>query len=53
MGKIPLRIGNHEVNVVEDPDDECNFEEWIYPTAERKINNWQEKDFTPISFIEE
>ena len=31
-GKPPLRIGNHEVNIVEDSDDEYAFEEWIYPT---------------------
>ena len=53
VGKPPLRIGNHEVNTVEDSDDENTFEDWIYPTVEGKLNNWHEKDFTPISFIEE
>ena len=33
VGKPPLYIGNHEVNVVEDSNDECAFEEWIYPTV--------------------
>ena len=53
MGKPPLCIGNSEVNVVEDSEDECTFEEWIYPTARGKLNNWNAKDFTLISFIEE
>ena len=41
------------MNDVEDSDDECAFEEWIYHTAEGKLNNGHAKDFTPISFIEE
>ena len=51
-GNPPLRIRNHEVNVVEDSDDECAFEEWVYPTT-IELNNWNTKDFVPISFIEE
>ena len=51
-GKPPLCIGNHEVNVVEESDDESDFEEWIYPTT-TELNNWRAKDFVPISFIEE
>ena len=51
-GKPPLRIGSHEVNVVGDSDDECAFEEWVYPTT-TKLNNWHAKDFVPVSFIEE
>ena len=39
VGKPPLRIGSHEVNTVEDSDDECTFEEWIYPTVGGKLNN--------------
>ena len=53
VGKPPLCIGNHEVNIMEDSDDENTFEDWIYPTIKGKINNWLAKDFTPISFIEE
>ena len=51
-GNPPLHIGSHEVNAVEDSDDECAFEEWVYPTT-TKLNNWHAKDFVPISFIEE
>ena len=47
-----LYIGSHEVNVVCDSDDECAFEDWVYPTT-MEINNWQAKDFVLISFIEE
>ena len=48
--KTPLRIGNHEVNVVEDSDDECAFEEWVYPTT-TELNDWHAKDFILISLI--
>ena len=51
-GKPPLRIGSHEVNAMGDSDDECAFEDWVYPTT-MELNNWQAKDFVPISFIEE
>ena len=51
-GKPPLRIGSHEVNAVGDSDDEVAFEDWIYPTT-TQLNNWNAKDFVPISFIEE
>ena len=52
-GKSPLHLKSHEVNAVEDSDDECAFEDWIYPTTKGKPNNWHAKDFVPISFIEE
>ena len=39
VGKPHLRIWNHEVNNVEDSDDENTFEDWIYPTTEGKLNN--------------
>ena len=52
-GKPPIHLKNHEVNAMEDSDDECAFENWIYPTTEGNPNNWHAKDFTPVSFIEE
>ena len=52
-GKPYLHLKNHEVNVVENSDDECAFEDWIYPIIKGKPNNWHAKDFVPISFIEE
>ena len=51
-GKPSLHLKSHEVNVVEDSDNECAFEDWIYPTTEGKPNNWHARDFVPISFIE-
>ena len=50
-GEPPLRINNHGVNVVEDNDDSCDLEEWIFPTIYRGINNWEAKEFAPITFI--
>ena len=51
-GKPPLYIGSHEVNVIDDSDEEDAFEDWVYPTT-TELKNWQAKDFMPISFIEE
>ena len=33
VGKPPLRISNHEVNALEDSDNDNAFDEWIYPTT--------------------
>ena len=51
-GKPPLRIGNHEVNVVDDSDEVAAFEDWVHRTT-TELKNWNAKDFVPISFIEE
>ena len=53
IGKSALRIGNHEVNVVEDSEDDCDIDEWIYPTTREGLDNWRAKDFIPISFNED
>ena len=52
VGKPPLRIGSHEVNIVGDSEEGAAFEEWVYPTT-TELKNWHTKDFVPISFIEE
>ena len=38
VGGPPLRISNG-VNTVEDSDDNCDLEEWIFPTINGGINN--------------
>ena len=38
-GKPPLRISNHEVNALEDSDNDCDFDDWIYPTVDEGLNN--------------
>ena len=53
VGKQPLHIINDEVNSLEDSDDDCDFDDWIYLTADGGLNNWQTKDFIPISFSQE
>ena len=53
IGKPPLHFGNHEVNVIEDYEDDCNFDKWIYPTTGEELNNWCAKDFIPISSNDE
>ena len=52
-GKPPLRITSHEVNALEDSDVDCDWDDWIYPTASGGLNNWQTKDFIPISYNQE
>ena len=46
-----LKINNHEVNVVEDDEDSCDLEDWIFPTVSRGLSNWEARDFFPITFI--
>ena len=52
-GGPPLKISNHRVNVVEDSDDGCDLEEWIFPTINVGLTNWEAKDFFPITFIQQ
>ena len=42
-GGPPLWISNHGVNAVEDSDDGCDLEEWIFPTISGGLNNWEAK----------
>ena len=53
IGKPRLRISNHEVNALEDYDNDCDFDDWIYPTVDGGLNNWNAKDLIPISFNKE
>ena len=48
IGKPPLRISDHEMDALEDSDDGCNFDEWIYPTADEGLDNQRIKYFIPI-----
>ena len=38
-GGPPLKISNREVNAVEDGEDDCNLEDWIFPTINGWLNN--------------
>ena len=48
---IPLKITHHGVHALEDDEEGGNFEDWIFPTIEGGLNNWDAKDFIPITFI--
>ena len=50
-GGPPLKITYHGVHALEDGEEESNFEDWIFPTVEGGLNNWEAKDFVPITFI--
>ena len=52
-GGPPLKISNREVNTLEDGEDGCNLEEWIFPTVNGGLSNWEAKDFVPITFIQQ
>ena len=52
-GGPPLCISNKGVNTVEDSDGSCDIDEWIFPTVSRGLNNWEAKEFVPITFIQE
>ena len=50
-GGPPLEISNREINVVEDSEEGCNLEDWIFPTVNGGLDNWKARDFVPITFI--
>ena len=50
-GGPPLKISNCEVNAVEDDEDGCNLEDWIFPTISGGLSNSEAGDFVPITFI--
>ena len=50
-GGPPIKITHHGINALEDDDEEDNFEDWIFPTIEGGLSNWEAKDFVPITFI--
>ena len=52
-GGPPLKISNHRVNTVEDDEDNYDLEEWIFPTVNGGLSNWEAKDFVPITFIQQ
>ena len=52
-GGPPVKITHHGINAVEDDDKEDNFEDWIVPTIEGVLSNWEAKDFVPITVIDQ
>ena len=38
---------------MEDNDESCDLEEWIFPTISGGLNNWEAKEFVPITFIQQ
>ena len=49
----PLKISNHEINAVENDEDSYDLEDWIFPTVNGGLSNWEAKDFIPITFIQQ
>ena len=52
-GGPALKTRNHRVNIVEDDEDIYVLEEWIFPTDNGGLSNWEAKDFVPITFIQQ
>ena len=42
-GRPPVKITPHGINAVEDDEEEDNFEDWIFPTVEGGLSNWEAK----------
>ena len=40
-GGPPLKISNREVNTVEDGEEDCSLEDWIFPTVNGGLRNWE------------
>ena len=49
--KTPIKISLHGINAVEEEDEESHFENWIFPTVEGGLSNWEANGFVPITFI--
>ena len=47
----PLKISNQEVNAIADGEEDGSLEDWIFPTVNRGLRNWEARDFVPITFI--
>ena len=52
-GGPPLKISNRKVNAVEEDEDSYDLEDWIFPTVNRGLSNWEAKYFVPITFIQQ
>ena len=50
-GGPPVKISNRSVNAVEDNEEDGRLEDWIFPTVDGGLRNWEAKDFVPITFI--
>ena len=52
---ITAPLPNHDktVNAVEDADNDCDWDSWIFPTIGDGLNNWKAEDTIPISFSRE
>ena len=50
-GGPPVKITHHGVNALEDSEEENNLEDWIFPTVEGGLCNWEAKEFVPITFM--
>ena len=53
VGGPPIRINNHGVNALQDNDNDCDMDQWIFPTLNGGLTSWNAKDFVPITFIQE
>ena len=50
-GGPPVKIRNQGVNAVEDSEEDGSLEDWIFPTVNGGLRNWEARDFVPITFI--
>ena len=48
-----MKITHLGVSALEDGEEESNLEDWIFPTVDGGLNNWEAKDFVPITFIDQ
>ena len=51
LERTPIKISPFGINALEGEDEEANIEDWIFPTIEGGLHNWEAKDFVPITFI--
>ena len=49
--RTPIKISPYGINALDGKDEEASIEDWIFPTIEGGLCNWEAKDFVPITFI--
>ena len=51
VGGPPVKISHQGINSLEDSEEEGSLEDWICPTVDGGLCNWEAKDFVLITFI--
>ena len=49
--RAPIKISPYGINALEGEDEDANIEDWIYPTIEGGLRNWEAKTLSPLLLL--